>query len=136
MQNRKSFNLPPIVPIVLYNVKGKWTAKHEFRQLLANEAMFGSELLNFEYLLIDVERYSEKELLLPSNTLSTVFMLDQTDDQEQLRIRLNKLMRTIQRLPEEGQQKFMTWMSHILRQQLPEHEPVIQQLLNHNMKGV
>jgi len=50
----KTFRLPPIVPIVLYNGKRRWTVSRQFRQLLANETMFGSELLNFEYVLIDV----------------------------------------------------------------------------------
>ncbi|MFD2114555.1 Rpn family recombination-promoting nuclease/putative transposase [Paenibacillus yanchengensis] len=55
--NRKTFQLPAIVPIVLYNGKRKWRAKRQFRELLAGEALFDSELLNFEYLLIDVVRY-------------------------------------------------------------------------------
>ncbi|WP_223869716.1 Rpn family recombination-promoting nuclease/putative transposase [Paenibacillus sabuli] len=56
-----SYRLSPIVPIVLYNGKQRWTAERQFRKLLGHEDMFGSELLNFEYLLIDVARYTECE---------------------------------------------------------------------------
>lgn len=50
----KSFRLPPIVPIVFYNGKRPWSASRQFRGMLANEELFGPELLDFEYLLIDV----------------------------------------------------------------------------------
>lgn len=84
--NRKSFRLPPIIPIVLYNGKQAWTASRQF----ANEDMFGTELLDFEYLLIDAARYTEEELLSLSNTVGSIFLLDQTEDQEQLLNRLGK----------------------------------------------
>lgn len=134
LSNRKTFQLPPIVPIVLYNGKQKWSAELEFRKLLANENLFGSELLNFEYLLIDVARYTEEELLSLSNTIGSVFLLDQTEDQEQLLNRLGKLMNTIQQLPADSQQKFVAWMANILLQKLPENEPSLQQFIQ-NVKG-
>jgi predicted transposase/invertase (TIGR01784 family) len=134
LSNRKTFQLPPIVPIVLYNGKQKWSAELEFRKLLANENLFGSELLNFEYLLIDVARYTEEELLSLSNTIGSVFLLDQTEDQEQLLNRLGKLMNTIQQLPTDSQQKFVAWMANILLQKLPENEPSLQQFIQ-SVKG-
>lgn len=126
--------MPPIVPIVLYNGKQKWSAELEFRKLLANENLFGSELLNFEYMLIDVARYTEEELLSLSNTIGSVFLLDQTDDQEQLLNRLSKLMNTIQQIPADSQQKFVAWMANILLQKLPEGEPSLQQFIQ-SVKG-
>lgn len=62
MNNRRGFSLPPIVPIVLYNGKRKWSAASSFRQLLLNEQMFGSELMDFQYILIDVARYTEDQI--------------------------------------------------------------------------
>lgn len=38
LKNRKTFYLPPIVPIVLYNGRKNWTAKRQFRQLLKHKA--------------------------------------------------------------------------------------------------
>lgn len=134
LSNRKSFQLPPIIPIVLYNGKKKWTAERQFRKLLSSEKMFDSELLNFEYLLIDVARYTEEELLSLSNTIGSVFLLDQTEDQEQLLNRLGKLMNTIQQMPEDNQQKFVAWMANILLQKLPEDEPSLQQFIQ-SVKG-
>lgn len=131
---QKSFRLPPIVPIVLYNGKQRWTAERQFRKLLGHEKMFGSELLDFEYLLIDVARYTEEELLSLSNTIGSVFLLDQTEDQGQLLDRLGKLMHTIQQLPDDHLQKFVAWMANILLQKLPENEPQVQAFIQ-NVKG-
>jgi predicted transposase/invertase (TIGR01784 family) len=134
LDNRKSFQLPPIVPIVLYNGGAEWTASRQFRQLLANEQMFSSELLNFEYILIDVERYNEEDLLAVANTIGAVFFLDQTEDRQELTERLHKLMHTIQKMPEENRRKFTTWMSNIVLHKVPEQAPVVQQWLE-SMKG-
>lgn len=79
--------------------------------------------MDFEYLLIDVARYTEEELLSLSNTIGSVFLLDQTEDQGQLLDRLGKLMHTIQQLPDDHLQKFVAWMANILLQKLPENEP-------------
>ncbi|MFD2114281.1 Rpn family recombination-promoting nuclease/putative transposase [Paenibacillus yanchengensis] len=122
LHNKKSFHLPPIVPIVLYNGEKEWQAKRQFRELLAGEKMFESELLNFEYLFIDVVRYTEEELLQLSNTIGAFFLLDQTEEVPQLLVRLRKLGQIIKQLPPENQEKLMTWMDNILRNKLPKQE--------------
>lgn len=106
----------------------------QFRQLFSHEEMFGTELLNFEYILIDVARYTEEDLLSISNTIGAVFLMDQIEDQQQLMQRLHKLLHIIQRMPEENQQKFMTWMSNIMLHKLPEQDASLQQWLQ-SMKG-
>nr|WP_246873753.1 Rpn family recombination-promoting nuclease/putative transposase [Paenibacillus dendritiformis] len=120
----------------MYNGKRRWTASRQFRQLLANETMFGSELLNFEYLLIDVARYTEEELLSLSNTIGSVFLLDQTADQTELLNRLGKLMHTIQQMPEKSQQHLVAWMANIISQKLPENEPHLRELIQNEKGGV
>lgn len=86
---------------MLYNGKKRWSAERQFRNLLNHEQICGSKLLNFEYLLIDVARYTEEELLSLSNTIGSVFLLDQTKDQAQFLERFGKLMHTILQLPDD-----------------------------------
>ncbi len=133
---QKSFRLPAIIPIVLYNGRQRWSVHRQFRKMIANEQMFGSELIDFEYICIDVARYTEEELLLLSNTIGSVFLMDQTEDQEQLLKRLGKLMVTIQRLPEESQQQFVTWMANILTHKLPGSEQQIRELIQDAKGGI
>jgi len=124
-----SFALPAIVPIVLYNGERPWTAKRRFRELLGEEALFGPELLDFEYILIDVERYTEEQLLALSNTIGAVFLLDQSADQPLLQERLRKLMETIRRMPEDLQGQFLNWLVHLIKGQLPRDDNMVDLLL-------
>lgn len=73
-------------------------------------------------------------MLSLSNTIGSVFLLDQTENQGQLLERLGKLMHTIQQLPEDSQQKFVAWMANILLQKLPENESHLQEFIQ-SVKG-
>lgn len=143
LRNRKTddiespFTLPAIVPIVLYNGQRLWTAKRRFRELLAGEEVFGTELLDFEYILLDVECYTEEELLALSNTIGSVFLLDQTADQEMLLERLRKLMDTIRQMPEDMQAQFINWLTNMIAMQLPPDSQDVEQLIQElKEKGV
>ena len=65
----KDFRLPVIIPCVLYNGQKNWTACKSFGEYQAGFEMFSDHALNFKYLLIDVNRYKQEELLqLPRTT--------------------------------------------------------------------
>jgi predicted transposase/invertase (TIGR01784 family) len=100
---------------VLYNGKQTWTVSRKFRKMLDNEHWFSSELINFEYFLIDVKNYTEEQLLTLSNTISSVFLLDQTETLEQAQDRLNRLRGTIQQLPEESRNLLHIWIENGLK---------------------
>jgi hypothetical protein len=65
--------------VVLYNGKAKWTASRQFRKMLSNEQIFGAELIDFAYFLVDVVRYKEEDLLSLANVIGAVFLLDQAE---------------------------------------------------------
>jgi hypothetical protein len=80
---RKDYKLPVIVPIVLYNGEDKWTAKTEFSQVYDNYDLFKNYALNFKYYLLDVNRYSDRDLLSIGNLIADIFFLDkQSSDKE------------------------------------------------------
>jgi hypothetical protein len=54
---RKEFRLPSIIPIILYNGKGRWTAVRQFKETLAAAELFQKYVVDFEYILIDINRY-------------------------------------------------------------------------------
>jgi predicted transposase/invertase (TIGR01784 family) len=76
------------------------------------------------------------DLLSLANVIGSVFLLDQTEDREQLRDRLRRLMDTMQKLPEESQQHFFTWMANILVRKLPKDQHYIEELIQHVEEGV
>ena len=55
---RKDFKLPPIIPCVLYNGRYNWTAPLSFKEIVVANELFGDNILNFNYMLFDIARYS------------------------------------------------------------------------------
>ncbi|WP_341478177.1 Rpn family recombination-promoting nuclease/putative transposase [Clostridium chromiireducens] len=117
---RKSFKLPAIVPIVLYNGKNKWTAKTSFREILSGYELFEDNILNFNYMLFDINRYSDEELYSISNLVSAVFLLDQEISQEELIRRLRKMIYILKRISPEQFSVFKQWLKKIVKPRLTE----------------
>jgi predicted transposase/invertase (TIGR01784 family) len=69
--------LPPVVPVVLYNGRGHWTASQNVETLV--EPMPGGLELyrpRLSYLLIDEGRYTEEQLAPPHNIAAALFRLE------------------------------------------------------------
>ena len=66
-------HLPPVLPIVLYNGDGKWTAATDMAQLVSKVPSLVSEYLpQLKYLVIDENNYSEEELSQLKNLVAAV----------------------------------------------------------------
>lgn len=117
---RKSFRLPAIVPIVLYNGERDWTAARSFRAMLAGEKLFGNQLLDFEYILLQVNRYEDAELLGLSNTIGAAFLLDKNSrNPQELRDLLQGLCHSLQNATTAELVIFLRWVRYIFKPRLP-----------------
>jgi predicted transposase/invertase (TIGR01784 family) len=121
-RERKSFRLPVIVPIVLYNHKGKWTVPLNFKETLAGSDLFGNQAINFKYLLINVHDYAEEDLLELSGLFGAVFLVDQAKDLEEIITRLKLLAETIKKLDPEEFELFTSWTENILTRNIQPEE--------------
>ncbi|MBZ9623206.1 Rpn family recombination-promoting nuclease/putative transposase [Clostridium sp. FP2] len=74
---RKSFRLPAVIPIVLYNGTNKWTSARNFKDIITGSQLFGDNILDFKYILVDINRYSKEYLYEFKNIASAIFLLDQ-----------------------------------------------------------
>ena len=111
---RKDFKLPAIIPCVLYNGSGNWTAVRTFGETLNRHEEFGEFILDFKYILFDVGRYDDKDLLELANVISAVFFLDKTKDKAQeLLERLRMAAENINGLPAADRQVFWVWLKNI-----------------------
>ena len=72
---RKSFRLPAIIPIVLYNGQAKWTVPLNFKETLDSYELFKDHVLDFQYILINVHSYDKEELLTLSGVIGQCFYL-------------------------------------------------------------
>jgi predicted transposase/invertase (TIGR01784 family) len=111
---RKEFQLPVIVPIVVYNGKSPWTAHTSYKETLSGFEWFDDHVLDFKYILIDVNRYKKEDLLKLSNLIGAVFLLDQHMSTKELQQRLLALVDVMQGLDEEEFQMLKTWVIRIL----------------------
>ncbi len=116
---QKSFRLPVIVPMVLYNGQANWLGPIEFKDTLDSAKLFEDNVLNFKYLLVNVQEYEEKELLELSNLIGSVFLLDKSNDLEEIIEHLKKLMLIIKNLEAEEFRLFTNWTEKILTRDVP-----------------
>jgi len=117
---RKGFRLPAIVPVILYNGAGAWTAARSFRQMLTATELFPERLLDFEYILVDVFRYQEELLLELSNLIGTVFMLDQATNEQELIEKLEKIAHIVEKFNTQTYIMFAIWFKNVVGSALSE----------------
>ena len=114
-RERKGFRLPAIVPAVLYNGENNWSAKMNFREMLADHEKFGKRVLDFSYILFDVNRYKDQELYEIANLISSVFYLDQTMSHKELIRRLRKSIRVLSKLTPDEFRQFVVWLKNVIK---------------------
>jgi predicted transposase/invertase (TIGR01784 family) len=132
---RKGYKLPAIVPIVLYNGSGAWTASRSFRETLDHQEWFGEELLDFKYILIDLNAYSERELKNLSNLISLVFLLERKRDFQELVEQMAEMSDMLQGMSQELFPLFKSWMKIITHRSLePEQHIRISHVIDEYME--
>jgi hypothetical protein len=78
--------LPPVLPIVLYNGSAKWTAATNVADLIPTVPGLVQQFKpSLNYLLIDENRYSETELAPLQNLVAAVFRLEHPIDQNSIK---------------------------------------------------
>ena len=121
----KDYKLPAIIPIVLYNGSQQWDAVIEFKDLISEADRFEDWIVNFKYILVDVDQYSEEELLRISNSISLIIMMDQTivtKDKSMLIKRLEKIRDAKGKLPSEKLELIYEWLKEVLLARFPLEE--------------
>jgi hypothetical protein len=111
----KPFRLPAIVPIVLYNGEGNWTPVMSFKEYTSNYGGFGNNIIDFKYILFDLNRYSEEDILTTYKLLDFVFTLDMkhysrsvSDSDEALK----KLVKLPHKLSDDDIKEFIQWIKY------------------------
>ena len=72
--------LPPVLPIVLYNGDGKWTAATDVADLIPKPpGLLARHLPHLEYLLIDEHRYDLADLAVMKNLVAAAIRFERPD---------------------------------------------------------
>ncbi|OCB00900.1 Rpn family recombination-promoting nuclease/putative transposase [Clostridium beijerinckii] len=114
----KEFKLPAIVPIVLYNGEYKWTVERKFKNVINKNELFGNNIIDFEYILIDINKYEKDELMKLKNIASAVFLLDQKVDVEEFISRIKEIAINFNNLTEEQKMMIRHWLRVTLNDEI------------------
>ena len=121
-KDKKDFKLPAIIPCVLYNGKYNWTVPGSFKDILIANELFDDYIIDFNYILFDVVRYNEDELLKLGNLIGAVFYIDQKQQYDEIIERLKSLVDQLKDLSEEDFELFRVWLKNVVTRGMPKEK--------------
>lgn len=80
--SRKNFKYPPVIPIVYYEGKQKWTAELRLKDRIFLSELFSDYIPDFTYRIVENRKYTEDELLLKADEMSLLMLLNQIQTAE------------------------------------------------------
>ncbi|MBF7084426.1 Rpn family recombination-promoting nuclease/putative transposase [Desulfallas sp. Bu1-1] len=132
-RERKTWRLPAIIQAVLYNGANNWTAAVHFKEMLAGYRQFEKNILDFKYILFDVNRYREEELYRAANLIASVFVLDQKMDPAEITKRLRKLAGALSKMSGDEFRQLAVWLKNVIMPKIPGHlQPELGRILDEN----
>ncbi len=116
--------LPPVVPIVLYNGRRPWTAPLDIAALIADAP--GGVVIpkpSLPYLLLDVGRYAEADLAPLRNLVAALFRLENSRTPAEIQQVLGMLITWLREPAQESLRRaFTVWLRRVL---LPARLPTV-----------
>ena len=108
----KKEKLPAVIPCVLYTGKKEWKVG-QLKSLFKVRKELKKYMPNFEYILIDVNNYTDEELTNTANLISSVFFLTKSKNPSEVASRIKELVETASKLTIEEQKALSKWAKTI-----------------------
>ncbi|MCI9297965.1 MAG: Rpn family recombination-promoting nuclease/putative transposase [Lachnospiraceae bacterium] len=80
ISKRKDFKYPPILPIVYYEGKQRWTASLDIADKILCKELLGEYLPHFRYQLVRLHDYSNEELLEKEDEISLAMLINKIQE--------------------------------------------------------
>ena len=133
-KNKKGFNVPAVIPIVLYNATRKWNAPRYFKDIVNKNELFGENIVNFKYELFDISHeYTKEELMKNKNITSAIFLLDQKVEPLEFLDRLKAIALEFNKLTVTQKMILKHWIRNTVDKTIAEDAVII---LDSNKEGV
>jgi hypothetical protein len=81
----KDFKYPPIFPIVFYDGTDEWTSETNFFDKTDMNGIFEKYIPKFEYELVNLNDYSQNDLVTFNNALSLLLIIDKVKKAEDIK---------------------------------------------------
>ena len=95
----KSYKIPLVMPIVLYTGKQKWNANKYLEK--NQEKIQGLNIKIGNYSLVDINNYTEKELLEDNTFISKMMLIEKSKNTEEIAKTLEKIINKTQKEDKE-----------------------------------
>ncbi len=80
ISRQKGFRYPPVLPIVYYEGRKKWTVPLNFRSRITEGNAFAKYIPDFQYYLVPLRKYSNRELLDRQDEISLVMLVNKLQE--------------------------------------------------------
>ncbi|AEX84509.1 hypothetical protein Marpi_0050 [Marinitoga piezophila KA3] len=110
----KGFKLIPIMPIVFYTGKRKWTAENWFMKKVENWEMFDEYTPKFKYEVIDLSQISEEQLINIKNALGLLLALNKAERNKIQKI-IYEIKEELEKLPDKEKEKFRNYVNGVIK---------------------
>ena len=122
-KNKKGFNVPAVIPIVLYNATREWNAPRYFK-----------DIVNFKYELFDVNhQYAKEDLIKNNNITSAIFLLDQKVEPLEFLDRLKAVALEFNKLTDSQKMILKHWIRNTVDETIAKNAV---EILESNKEGV
>lgn len=81
---RKGFRYPPILPIVYYEGKGRWTAPMDLADRIFCKELLGDYLPHFRYQMVGLHDHSNEELIARGDEISLAMLINKIESVEDM----------------------------------------------------
>ena len=110
-----SGQLPPVIPIVLYNGRGRWSAALTVEALMAQVPWRMARYTpRLRYIVLDESRYSEQELAPLRNVVAALFRLENSREPTDVQHVLGTLLEWLQSPQDDSLRRaFTVWLRRV-----------------------
>lgn len=114
-RKRKDYRLPAVMPIVLYNGERNWTASRSFKEMIDHADMFGKYVVNFDYILVSVNKLAASKIKSSNTLVDNIFLADQKRTKQEWLDGIAELVHRIRIMDKEDLNEWITWFSNVIR---------------------
>jgi predicted transposase/invertase (TIGR01784 family) len=114
VRERKDFKLPAVVPMVLYNGAGKWNCVKSFKEYLRGNELFVPNVIDFKYIMIDINKTDEAELLNMPTLVNLAMFADRKGNPARVLGRLATVLELSRKLTEDEQVQLRAWVFDVI----------------------
>ena len=101
---QKNYKVPLIIAVVIYTGSARWKVPQNLLQVQEEYATYLKEQLgiNSFYVLEDVNKYTNEELLESNNFLEKIFLLEKSKNEEEVKENFIKIVEKLQEEEKQG----------------------------------